>query len=139
MSTITLDFTNNTATYTSPTKTVEVKVNNANHKDKMIERAKANAEKAGMFFKITGQLPNHYLLTDDIASDACPVHDTPVRRIYDFGYHGDAEVITYSGCSCAVCIKHEDLLSDATYHTNYQDAASRAEYIKQSFNVHYRM
>ncbi len=141
---ITLNFSNSVATYTSPSQTVSVKVNSSDHKDKMIDKAKANAIKAGLEFAITGELPNHYILYNaqmdtGIEYETCPVHKNIVRKVYTFGRYEDAEVVTYQGCDCAVCVKHEDMDSDATYHTSYSSASSRASYIKQSFNVYYRM
>lgn len=145
MNAITIDFTNSVATYTSPTKTVTVKVNNSDHKSKLIERAMQNAKVAGLVFKITGQLPNHYTLynsemdTGIKFNDACPVHQTPVRRTYTFGRYQDAEVVTYSGCACAVSVKMCDMFSNAVYHTSYGSAESRASYLKQSASAYYRM
>ena len=144
MNAITLNFTNQVATYTSPSKTVKVKVNSPEHKTNMIVKAKANAKAQGLVFKITGQLPNHYVIFDadtdtGIEYETCPVHNTPVRKVYSFGRYEDAEVVTYQGCQCAVCVKRNDMFSDATYHTSYDNASARASYIKQSFNVYYRM
>lgn len=69
-------------------------------------------------------------ITDEF--DNCPAHSTPASREYDFGNraHPAATVVTYSGCKCATCIKHEDVLSDITYHISYQSAASRASFLK---------
>ena len=69
-------------------------------------------------------------LTDEF--DNCPVHNTPAAREYDFGSRSfpAATITIYSGCNCATCIKHDDLMSDVSYHTSYQSAASRAAYLK---------
>jgi hypothetical protein len=70
-------------------------------------------------------MQNHTPLTD-WQEDPCPVHNTPIRKIYTFGRYADAEVVTFSGCSCAVCINAASLLlgeigGEYTYHTSDAD------------------
>jgi hypothetical protein len=79
-------------------------------------------------------MQNHTPLTD-WHEDPCPVHATPIRKIYTFGRYADAEVATFRGCSCAICVNAASLLlgesgGEYTYHTSYDAAAGRATLIK---------
>lgn len=60
---------------------------------------------------------------------SCPVHGTPHRKIYTFGstMSGETEVCTFSGCGCAVSMKHHPAGCDTSimYHDNYNDASGR--------------
>jgi len=74
--------------------------------------------------------------------DSCPVHHTPVKKVYDFGMC-DSQVITFKGCSCALAADCERAWmiqaeldengitsSGASYHTSYNDAHGKATLIK---------
>lgn len=45
----------------------------------------------------------------------CPVHDTPVRKVY-------GRVITFRGCKCALHVGSDNF---TTYHTAYELAAGK--------------
>jgi hypothetical protein len=74
--------------------------------------------------------------------DCCPVHQTDVKKVYDYGM-GDAEVITFHGCRCALtvdcergwCIGAElkELGIDScgtAYYDSFNHAAAKANMIK---------
>lgn len=72
--------------------------------------------------------------------DPCPKHGTPVRKTYTFGQR-DAEVTTFSGCRCAVCVNTASLQCgtamghEYTYHKSYSEAAGRARLIVMQEDV----
>ena len=84
-----------------------------------------------------------YLPADYSEADGkCPAHPASrTRKIYTFGKFGDAEVVTFSGCKCAVCINAASLQCgpalghEYTYHSNYSNAAGRAKLIKMQEQV----
>jgi hypothetical protein len=66
----------------------------------------------------------------------CPVHGSPVKKRYTFGMYEDAEVFTFKGCKCAVCVNTASLQCgvalghELTYHGSYDSAHGRATLIK---------
>ena len=66
---------------------------------------------------------------DHEEGDPCPVHGTSHRKIYTFGstMSGETEVCTFSGCGCAVSVKHDPCGFGASvmYHDNYNAASGR--------------
>ncbi len=58
--------------------------------------------------------------------DECPVHGTAIKTEYEFGKYRDASVITFKGCGCAVCTRHDGFSNRPQYFTNYQQAAGAA-------------
>jgi hypothetical protein len=82
-------------------------------------------------------MKNHETLpTNYCEEEGCPAHKTPVKKRYTFGKFGDAEVFTFRGCGCAVCVNAASLACgvplghEVTYHTSYPEAAGRATLIK---------
>jgi hypothetical protein len=78
-------------------------------------------------------MEDHTVL-DVWAEDPCPVHDTPIRKIYNFGKYNDAEVATFAGCRCAVCTNQASLVAgrlghEVTYHRSWGGAEGRARLI----------
>ena len=66
----------------------------------------------------------------------CPVHGSPVKKVYTFGKFEDASVTVFRGCKCAVCHNLASLQCgvplghEITYHIDYASAAGRATLIK---------
>ena len=71
----------------------------------------------------------------------CPVHGGDVKKRYTFGVYEDAEVFTFKGCKCAVCVNTASLQcgvalgGEVTYHESYSGAQGRASLIKASESV----
>lgn len=59
-------------------------------------------------------------------AEACPVHDAPATKSYDFGM-GDAEVVKFR-CGCFACFVGDSLDDDGTYHTDWGSAQGRARF-----------
>lgn len=63
----------------------------------------------------------------------CPVHDTPVRKVYTFGRYRDAEVAVFKGCRCAVAQQMDPVGIECyapAYFTSYRAATGLAEMAK---------
>ena len=58
--------------------------------------------------------------------DECPAHGTELKAEYEFGKYRDAAVMTFKGCSCAVCIKRDGFKNSPQYFTDYKQAAGAA-------------
>lgn len=74
-------------------------------------------------------------------SNGCPLHQSKIKKVYTFGRYGDAEVYTFKGCKCAVCINEASLLCgpalghEITCHNSYSGAEGRARLIVASEDV----
>lgn len=86
-------------------------------------------------------LSDHTFITGWCEEMGCPKHANGVKKTYTFGKYGDAEVVTFKGCGCAVCINVASLLlgvplgTEYTYHTSYGNASGRATLIKMKESV----
>lgn len=74
--------------------------------------------------------------------DACPKHQTPMRKIYTFGscMTHETEVAVFSGCKCAVSVGHDPIgINDAIVlrHDDYESAAGLATLRKDMARVKY--
>lgn len=68
-------------------------------------------------------------------AEVCPVHNGTIKAEYEFGSKSQpaATLATYKGCSCCTVIAHDPFLmgeTTATYHTSYDNAKSKALYLK---------
>lgn len=64
-------------------------------------------------------------------AERCPVHQTQMRKQYEFGKARDATVTVYAGCKCATCTVHQDLETEILYYDNYKAAAGMASFVKE--------
>ena len=65
---------------------------------------------------------------------SCPVHNTPLKKEYEFARL--ASVYTYKGCTCASCIIIPSLKK--LYFDSYNNASSEARYHVQRLTARYR-
>lgn len=86
-------------------------------------------------------MQNHEFISDWNDESTCPEHGTKVRKVYTFGRFEDAEVYTFTGCRCAVCINTASLQcgvatgTEFTYHKSYGEASGRATLIKMQESI----